>query len=274
MRNQEPPLPPKMVVEGTPVEYLPDLGLWVKREDLCCPLGPHFSKTRGVYRRALSSPEKLIGVLDTSHSQGGWAVARACALLGKQCMLFYPERKSEIGFPLKPQQQAARDLGAILVPLPAGRSAVLYHRAKAQVEAKGGYMFPNALKLWETVQETKLEFLRTKLPKVDRILISASSGTIASGLIHGAYEARWKGQITVHMGYSRPSNAVKAYLNKMSGAPLDRVEIIDEGYAYVDEANSGPNPSFPCNSFYDLKAFRWWAQSDSPKDSTLLWNVG
>src|SRR5262249_34387357 len=153
---------------GTPVEHHPELGLWVKREDLCCPGGPNFSKTRGVYAHVAKRPEGVIGVLDTHHSQGGWAVARACAALNKHCVLFYPVRKAdrnllytgmkptqdpvwgEWGDILRPQQVAAFNLGAGLVPLAAGRSAVLYHRAKSALsEERGSYMMPNALKLPE-----------------------------------------------------------------------------------------------------------------------------
>src|SRR3990167_10393059 len=122
-----------MCVSHTPVEHYPDLGLWVKREDLACPSGPNFSKTRGVWARVKSRPDPIIGVLDASHSQGGWAVARACSLLGRQCWLFYPVRKAEVFSALKPQQQAARDLDARLVPLPAGRSAILYRSEERRV---------------------------------------------------------------------------------------------------------------------------------------------
>ena len=84
-----------MCVINTPLNYFPEFGLWVKREDLCCPGGPNFSKTRGVFAHVCKRTETVIGVLDTAHSQGGWAVARDCSLLDKQCLLFYPIRKSE-----------------------------------------------------------------------------------------------------------------------------------------------------------------------------------
>jgi hypothetical protein len=79
----------------TPVEdHRAAYGLWVKREDLSCPPpGPPFSKARGVYARVASRPEGVIAVLDTRHSQAGWAVARACQVLGKECVNFYPEFK-------------------------------------------------------------------------------------------------------------------------------------------------------------------------------------
>lgn len=289
----------EMCVLGTPTEdHISELGLYVKREDLCCPIGPHFSKTRGVYAHVARRPESVIGVLDTSHSQGGWAVAQACKLLRKQCVLYYPVRKADRvlgldwdptgrgpwGDKLKPQQAVAEGLGASLVPLAAGRSGVLYHVAKRDLASEtgdgpyDGYFMPNALKLPETVTETAAEFKRTKLPDVGVILVSASSATIAAGVLLGASLVGWGGTIIVHMGYSRPAGVVLGYMQRMSNiSPFSRarIEIVDEGYDYADEARKGPTPSFSCNRWYDLKAFRWWVQKGRRQHGkALFWNIG
>src|SRR5207249_4321397 len=97
----------------------------------------------------------LIGVLDTSHSQAGHAVARACQVLGKRCLNFYPKYKADGGGPLalRPPQRRSSALGAELRPLPAGRSCILYHAARKETERLGGVIIPNALKLAETVEE-------------------------------------------------------------------------------------------------------------------------
>src|SRR5688572_5000579 len=171
-----------MLREGTPLEdYREEYGLWVKREDKACPPpGPPFSKTRGVYARVASRPEDLMGVLDTAHSQAGWAVARACQILGKRCVNYYPEFKHEPG--PREAQVRARDLGAELVGLPAGRSAILFHEARKRTEALGGYIMPNALKLDESVTETAKEVPDQDF---DAVIIPISSGTIAAGVIRG-----------------------------------------------------------------------------------------
>lgn len=282
-----------MIVIDTPVEdYLDRYGLLVKREDLSCD-GPRFSKTRGVLAHVRSRPEKVIGVLDTAHSQGGWAVARACAELGKECHLWYPVYKGDSGF-LRPQQREAGSLGAILHPLPAGRSAVLYHRAKKELKEVGWtgdgadvYMMPNALKLPETVDETAAEVERTfqnsahywwSLFDFDNVLVSASSGTIAAGVARGLGRVEWRGNLIVHLGYSRPPEAVATYVEKMSGSDFSGGVwgvLVDEGYAYKDVARDGETPPWPCNPWYDLKAFRWWMREGRTEYGTaLLWNVG
>lgn len=273
-----------MVIDGTPVEdYTQQYGLLVKREDLCCPLGPHFSKCRGVYAHVKSRPESVIGVLDTVHSQGGFAVARACQLLGKKCVEFYPVKKSDPGW-FGGVQRECKKLGALTVPLAAGRSAILFHRAKADLANLFGsdsYIMPNALKLPEMITETVAEVHRTEVPDIDTVLISASSGTIAAGVIKGLWtHPTWQKRnhhTIVHLGYSRPEGALLAYMEKMSGMVFDtpKVTVIDEKYGYADKARPGIRPPFPCNEFYDLKAFRWWLKEGRQQyTEALFWNIG
>lgn len=260
-----------MLVSNTPIEDHRDkFGLWVKREDLSCPPpGPPFSKARGVYSHIKERPEKIIGALDTYHSQAGHAVARACQVLGKKCINFYPDFKNEPG-PREPQRRSEK-LGAELVPLQAGRSAILYHRAKKHVEGLGGYMMPNALKLEESVVETAKEVV---MKKFDRVIIPISSGTIASGVVKGFLSKGLEPEFIIHLGYSRSRDQVIRYIREKSGYDVE-LTLIDEGYAYRDKAKDGPDPDWPCNPYYDLKAFRWWMKYRSQtKGNNLFWNIG
>lgn len=272
-----------MLREGTPVDdYRTEYGLWVKREDLACPPpGPPFSKTRGVYAHLKSRPERIIGVLDTFHSQAGHAVARACQILNKHCVNFYPVYKRELDDNDPPQhelrkpQLSSQSLGAELVGLPAGRSCILFHQARKQTEQRGGYMMPNALKLNESVTETAKE-----VPAggwYDQVILPSSSATIAAGVIRGFAERGQHRETTfiVHLGYSRSHDEVRRYVAEKSGWAEPRLEIVDEGYAYKDKARPGETPPWPCNEYYDLKAFRWWLENRSRyAGDTLFWNVG
>lgn len=268
-----------MCIASTPLEIYPALGMVVKREDLCCPGGPHFSKTRGVWAHISKRPESLIGCLDTSHSQGGWATAAACRMLGKAAIIFYPVFKQLR--PLSPSQIHGQELGAELAPLQAGRSAVLYHKAKAMMKERGGYMMPNALKLDETVDETAREMIDTidayAVEGVEAVLVSASSGTIAAGVFRGMAEVGWPVPLLVHLGYDRPAAMVERYIQEKARMCDHRGQIMiyNEKYAYKDKAQSGPDAPFPCNEYYDLKAFRWYQRiGRSMYNPILFWNVG
>lgn len=266
---------PVMCCSGTPViEYE---GIFVKREDLCAlPPGPPFSKFRGVIAHVAQRMETTIGVLDTAHSKAGWAVAAACRELGKRCINYYPRYKAEPEGIVRPAQQRAKDLGAELVELTAGRSAILYHRAKKLLAGTGEwtYLMPNALKLYESVEETALEAQRTEiLGQCSDVVISISSGTIAAGVLRGMARKHWYPRVHIHLGYDRSLKAVLDYLKLLApDFPVDHLNIINEGYAYSD-AVSGPC-LFPCNEYYDLKAWKWIKMNDWLGHDVVFWNIG
>ena len=278
-RGPPPGLSP--LVDGTPIEKVAGWdNIWVKREDMSCPLpGPCFSKIRGVYARIASRPEKVIGVLDTYHSKAGWAVAYICSILGKECWNFYPHYKDD-GDVLRPQQQTATEMGAKMLPLQAGRSAILYHRAKKATEQGGGYMMPNALKLYESVEECANEVERSgDLSHFSDVVISISSATIASGVLKGLHRQKLQPRVWLHKGYDRSTSAIKKYMSKYHPAGWDfPIEFIDEGYGYKDQAKKGDfrAPPFPCNPYYDLKAWRWMDREglERMNGNVLFWNIG
>lgn len=262
-----------MLREGTPVEdYTKEYGLWVKREDRACPPpGPAFSKSRGVYAWVKKQQLDLVGVLDTYHSQAGHSVARACQVLGKQCINYYPEFKYEPG-PRGPQLRA-QSLGATLRGLPAGRSAILFHAARKDVTARGGVMIPNALKLVESVHETARE-VPADADRYGTVIVPVSSGTIAAGVIQGFLARSARPKFVLHLGYSRSHDEVTRYVRSFSG--VQYMDIVDEGYTYKDQSAEGPTPPWPCNPYYDLKAFRWWMREGRLYyfSSVLFWNIG
>ena len=278
-----------VLVHDTPVEryMVRGIPILVKREDLCCPPpGPPFSKMRGVLAHVLARPEKTIGVLDTYHSQAGWAVAYACRIASKHCVNYWP-RYVHDGESLRDPQRRSLDLCAELHALKAGRSAVLFHQAKKDLAARFGssYMMPNALKLAESVRENAAEAERTAphLPD-DRlaVVVSISSGTVAAGVLLGLAAAGVRFDAILHMGYTRSERVTRLYLQRMTGVPRldERVEFVDEGYAYAERARPLTTAvPFPCNEWYDLKAFRWMTEIGvlerlAERGQIIFWNVG
>lgn len=268
-----------LLIEGTPVERVTDR-VSVKREDMCSPFpGPSFSKIRGVLKHIEKRPETEIGVLDTYHSKAGWAVSYVSHHLGKKALDFYPRYKGD-GPEVRDQQKMAREYGAELFELPAGRSAILYHQARKECVRREAYLMPNALKLPETVGECAEEVLRTPdLHKYANLVISVSSGTIASGVLLGFAKAKIYPTVWLHAGYSRSESELRRYITakvpKLSFWPSE-VNLIDEGYGYKDAAKIDDPPPFPCNPYYDLKAWKWLKSGaeDRMTGEILFWNVG
>lgn len=280
-----------MIVDNTPLEahLVNGIPVIVKREDLCCPFpGPSFSKIRGVVAHIKNRPESVIGVLDTYHSKAGWAVSYVCKELGKKAVNFWPRYKKDPaqGLP-RDQQRTAKSLGALMSDLPAGRSSVLYHQAKKVMRERWNltqgesYLMPNALKLPESVTENAAEAERTApyLPATGILVISISSGTVAAGVLLGFYQAGILDsyEVVLHMGYSRSQETCLKYMESVTGIALpNRVTFIDEGYGYADAAKGDPAP-FPCNPYYDLKAWSWLKSStflNQHQKPVVFWNIG
>jgi hypothetical protein len=254
--------------------------VYVKREDLCSnsPAAPRFSKIRGLdaYLRK-QDRHTIVGVMDTVHSMAGWGAAYVCYKLHMSCVDFYPVLKADTG--LRPNQIRAQALGALLYPMKAGMSAVLYNQAKKILKTEHGVnslMLPNGLKIQETVDATAEEVLLSpnNLIKTGTWVVSISSGTIACGVIKGLDKLRYQGKIVLHMGYSRSEDEVKRYIkSKAECYPFD-MDIIDEGYEYKDKVDNSWIP-FLCNEFYDAKAFTWLSRNiDTLPQPVIFWNIG
>lgn len=268
-----------LVVSNTPWDRYDVDGIivHVKREDLCCPYpGPSFSKIRGVERyigKLLKGT--IVGVMDTRHSKAGWGVSYVCNQLGYKCVDFYPVLKSDNG--LRENQQRASELGAQLYPMKAGMSAVLYNQAKKIMrEEFGGIMLPNGLHLQESVDATAEELIEYTPPELldGTWVVSISSGTLGTGMLKGLDEVSWNEiEVIFHMGYSRSQQTIRKFITDM-GLPNDGVELIDEGYEYADKVDNSWIP-FPCNEYYDAKAFTWLAYNvKSLREPVVFWNIG
>lgn len=278
------------IIDNTPVMpyVLNGRTILVKREDLCSPApGPGFSKTRGVWAHIQNRPERVIGVLDTLHSKAGWCVGQLGAALGRKVVNYWPRYKSDPqdGLP-RVQQRHSASFGSEMVALQAGRSFLLYHKAKRDLMERFGpdaYMMPNALKLPESVTENAAETIRTlpHLPDRFNLLVSISSGTVAAGVLRGLGTAGVLDRVTVwlHSGYDRPDGAVREYVSEkaqLSAHGIRNVRIIREGYNYADAAPAAASAPFPCNPYYDLKAWHWLSQNTHLMDEhpVVFWNIG
>jgi hypothetical protein len=279
------------LIHGTPFDkvVVDEKVIWVKREDSCF-LPVAFSKMRGVLAHLKTIKSQYIGVLDTFHSKAGWGVSCAGKVLGKNVVVFYPEYKDESG--LRVFQKMCKKNGAELISLTAGRSCVLYHQSKKilREKYKNSYMMPNALKLAESVEENcreTFEFTPKHLVHDTILVISISSGTVATGVLKGFALMASTNEVYLHMGYSRSKKAIgQKIMNSLEpdlwgNVPPCRMKInfIDENYSYKDKANiyGLSNPPFPCNPYYDLKAWAWLMKNINKLDQTkniLFWNIG
>jgi len=250
----------------------------VKREDLCTDEAK-FSKIRGVFSHLQNISSPVIGVLDTYHSKAGWGVSYICSFLNKKAVVFYPEFKNEPG--IRESQINAKRLGAEIIPLKAGMSSVLWYQSRKRLKelyGEGCYMISNGLKLDESIVETSLQVdsVDKKFFKDTTWMISISTGTIAIGVLKGLLKHNADVNVILHLGYSRNINNIEAKIEKALPNYRDNIILVyvDEKYDYKDYVEFPCE--FPCNKYYDLKAWKWLVNNMDQIDTKniMFWNIG
>ena len=270
-----------MVIKCTPIEK--HGGVWVKREDLSCPSpGPAFSKVRGLASHMVNSTAIGFACLDMATSKAGWGTAYLAKALGRGSIVYYPSLKEWEGQP-GPYQRRAKQFGAELRPLSPGRSSVLWYQARADLRGSPYIeLLPNGLRLPETVVETAEELLTVSRELLlGTIVVNVGSGTICSGVLTGLIEAGYNPSrmigVTTHKVVAADKR--KRILDKVCGAVMMvhdlpnwfSLVVTDCGYADREDC---PCP-FPCNPWYDRKAWRWLVDNQTQlPEPILFWNIG
>jgi 1-aminocyclopropane-1-carboxylate deaminase/D-cysteine desulfhydrase-like pyridoxal-dependent ACC family enzyme len=274
-------------VSNVPVRIRGPVDILVKREDLCCdPPGPPFAKVRGLLIRLQNLKRQglhTIGYMENSISMNGWGVAWTCAELGMQAVIYDPQYNcySEV---LDYHRKLWKELGALIRTNPGGVSKVDFAVCRDTFEKEFG---PNATLLYpglsfiETVIATAEEVERTikRLKKrAKTVVVNVGSGIIAAGIWRG-FEKHCP-DVIIHgiMGHSGDLTRKMNDIEKNSGLLhqkqlRSKFVLHDPGWKYT-EPSEVPSP-FPCNQFYDLKAWEWLVQNFHRLDEPILfWNIG
>src|SRR3990167_8445128 len=179
--------------EHTPIEKYNIYGkeIFVKREDLFLasyqPLIPGLAKLRGA-RKLLTKLNgndiKKIAVFDTRISKAGQGISFLCKELKLECAVGFPllKEQEKLGI-LDERQKISQMLGAKLIPMKAGRTAVCYAQFKNKMKEEGYAVLPLGLTCHETVEEVSV--ISSRIKHVKTIVLSTGTGTIATGVSIG-----------------------------------------------------------------------------------------
>jgi len=255
--------------------------VYVKRDDLFGQdPAPHLAKLRGITKYVRKMDEKgvkILGDLDTRVSKSGWGLAAACKGTNIEPWVFYPKLKSEKSLPTI--QKNAKNLGAKVFPLKAGRTAVLYSKAKSTVEKNGGIMLPMGLTLRETTEEVcKVVGDMPRELLEGTIVITTGTGTITAGLISGLRQnnifPKKLYAVSCGMSIDKQEKVIGRLQNPYFSTKLpDYLQMVLPSMEYYQECNI--ETPFPCNPYYDKKA--WWFLTKfiyGMKGNILFWNIG
>ena len=274
---------------NTPIIALDDWEIYVKREDLACsPPGPPFAKTRGLFLRLQQLKEKhykYIGYVDTSISMASWGVSYFCKALKLQAVIYLPCYKDGMRHNQKEQHTNIEKFGGIIHYIkPPTRMAINYYIGKKKLLKEfpcGSIMLPQGLPFQETVREVaqQVHVSNIKQLNIKSIVVCVGSGTMTAGILLGCDQVKLN--IPIYGVLVHKKNA-KQMENKILGMsnfsmplfkPIPKLEVIDYEYEYTQREEC--NCPFPCNPYYDRKAWKWLLDNyNSIEKPVLFWNIG
>jgi hypothetical protein len=275
------------LIIGTLIEEyeIDGVPIFVKREDLCCPLpGPPFSKMRGLYSRMKSLKEsgvETVGYMETSVSMAGWGISYCASLLKMKAVIYEPTYKDGIKRGLLPlHSRKWVELGAEVRPIKAQILKVNHYMAKKALSEEFGedaYMLELHLLSKEAVEENAAEWRRTDTARFRTVVINVGSGTICSGLIRGCFPDRTKLFVGVTCATKNVAH-LEADISSKAGVPINGLvglplTVVDAGYEYTVPVDVGC--PFPSHRYYDRKAWDWLTKNVRDlKPPILFWNIG
>lgn len=267
-----------MWLEQTPIEEYDIQGtnVLVKREDLFSSYpAPALAKLRGareLLKKMKQDGVTSIAVFDTRISKAGQGIAAICQELNLECIVGFPKLTN---VPIAESHNIAASIGAKLIPIKAGRTAVCYHQfAKLAKENYHAVVLPMGLVCAETVQEVSKIAHETVLnTKVRTIVLSTGTGTIASGIYTGVRELNMA-IIGVSCGMSPIKQWNRIHQLCWPISVDSRFTIIEPKFEYYDALDTKSCP-FPTSPYYDMKAWHWLCEHvERLEKPVLFWNIG
>ena len=274
---------------STPITPLGNEGVYVKREDLACPSpGPPFAKTRGLLLRLQQLKKrhyKYIGYVDTSISMASWGVSYFCKALKLQAVIYLPYYKNGMRHNQEEQHVNIKKFGGVIRYIkPPTMMSINYHIGKRRLSEEfpcGSIMLPQGLPFQETVHEVAQQVHVSNIRRlgIKSIVMCIGSGTMTAGVLLGCNQIKLNVPIYGVLVHRKKIEQVQDKVLGMSGfsvplfKPIPRLEVIDYGYAYTQKEECAC--PFPCNPYYDRKAWKWLLDNyDSIEKPVLFWNIG
>ena len=241
----------------SPIEYLPNLGIYVKREDTFEIAGVRGGKVRTCW--SLSQGAVGLCTAGSRSSPQVNIVAHIARHLGVPCRVHTPEGE------LSPELVSAQNAGAIIIQHKAGYNNVIIARAREDAKRLGWTNIPFGMECWEAVRQTRAQ-VRNIPSQVKRIVIPVGSGMSLAGLLTG---------LRVDLASQIPVLGVKvgadptARLQKYSPVGFRwLITLAHSGLNYHSAAVTTSLEGIPLDSHYEAKCTPFLMPGD------LFWIVG
>jgi 1-aminocyclopropane-1-carboxylate deaminase/D-cysteine desulfhydrase-like pyridoxal-dependent ACC family enzyme len=264
-----------LINEITPVETYNVKGkpVYVKRDDLMGD-GDHppwgkLTALRNTVKKL--NPTKPLIHLSVYGSWSGWALSEVTKHLGYEFIMAYPDttrfpkhilEKSENVLPIKPNMMN-----------------VMYNKV-GQIARENNYIrLPYAFD-----HDTYIETQRKRFKDVrdnhniDHLVVASGSGVTCLGMMlefqpwSSLFEPR--NNRTFHTVCVSSEGTIKKKFLKHQIQPSEQIEIVKSEFEFDDMMEWYETP-FPCNEFWDKKAWYWLEQNiEKFEGDILFWNLG
>ena len=247
--------------ELTPVEYYPNEGVWLKRDDMFEIYGVRGGKARSAYQVILELLEqgyKTIVTAGSRQSPQCEIVSFICESMGVDCKLFIP-----FGGDTSVIANIKNNSHTEIIRVRPGYNNIIVARAREYAENRGCGYVPFGMECARNVEVTS-EQVQNIPQKCSRVVVPVGSGMSFSSIVTGM--SRYgieKPLLGVRVG-KNPTKIINEYA---FGLDLMDYEIVESSVdyhepveAYVGEYNLDP--------IYEAKCFEFLKPGD------LLWVVG
>lgn len=160
----------------TPVEWLGDEGIWLKRDDAFAFAGVRGGKVRTC--RVLSEGAHGLVTAGSRQSPQANIVAQIARRLGVPCRVHTPTGE------LSPELLAAKAAGAEIVQHPAGYNNVIVARAREDAISRGWREIPFGMECEEATRQTSQQVANLP-PGAKRLVVPVGSGMSLAGILQG-----------------------------------------------------------------------------------------
>jgi len=281
------------MLQDTPIERYLIKGqeVFVKREDLSCkPPGPPFAKVRGllpVLKDLRKKGIKTVGYMETSISMAGWGVSYFCNKLGMKSVVFMPFYSAGLRHNQQFQLEKWKEFGAEIIQInKPNRMSINYYRARKILSSfPDSFMLPQGLPFNETIEAVSDQlYYKTDLESLGgTIIVCIGSGAMVAGILRGCYRKNVEGECYGILVSKKDPDRIKKKIFSM-GKISDKnfcfwgrlpisFSVVDYGYEYTDKEEC--KCPFPCNPYYDRKAWKWLVDNiEMLKKPILFWNIG
>lgn len=212
---------------------------------------------------------KPLIALNVYGSWSGWALSAFCKEQGLKFRMVHPNTK----LITEEYLEKVTSNGAELHPLRPNMMAVLGAQMRNYGNENGyqylPYAFDHAFYLNACISRMS-DFIERHGP-YDNLVISSGSGVTTTAATTAFLRYNPKGKVFgITVGTVKSTTKTLANRNRM----VDNVSIIQSPWAFNDLMPDRGAP-FPCNQFWDKKAWCWLEDNiSSVKGKTLFWNLG